>query len=110
MTTDEIMRLARQYCVAFRNYTDIDGNKVSADNARDALRAAIDTATTSITKEDASNYCKILTILGMEEEGDPVAKVAELVEMEMRQNDRDSYQAHSCDIEGCAVCDPCYGL
>lgn len=21
-----------------------------------------------------------------------------------------SYRAHSCDIEGCAVCDPCYGL
>jgi len=23
---------------------------------------------------------------------------------------RPSYSAHSCDIEGCAVCDPTYGL
>ena len=26
------------------------------------------------------------------------------------KKNKESYQAHSCDIEGCAVCDPCYGL
>jgi hypothetical protein len=30
--------------------------------------------------QDANNYCRILTLLGMEEEGDPVAEVASLVE------------------------------
>ena len=28
-----------------------------------------------VTKEDANNYCQILSALGMEEEGDPVQKV-----------------------------------
>ncbi len=32
--------------------------------------------TVEVLKEDASNYSKILRILGMEEEGDPVAEVA----------------------------------
>jgi hypothetical protein len=31
-----------------------------------------------VTKEDANNYCRILTALGMEEEGDPVAEVERL--------------------------------
>ena len=26
------------------------------------------------------------------------------------KKNKESYQEHSCDIEGCAVCDPCYGL
>lgn len=30
--------------------------------------------------EEANNYCKILALLGMEEEGDPVAEVARLLE------------------------------
>lgn len=34
----------------------------------------------SVTKEDANNYCRILTLLGMEEEGDPVEEVRRLVE------------------------------
>lgn len=31
-----------------------------------------------VTTEDANNYSRILTLLGMEEEGDPVAEVAQL--------------------------------
>ena len=33
-----------------------------------------------VTKQDANNYSRILTLLGMEEEGDPVAEVARLKE------------------------------
>ncbi|WP_437881044.1 hypothetical protein [Pseudomonas sp. LRF_L74] len=33
----------------------------------------------SVTREDANNYCLILTVLQMEEEGDPVAEVKRLV-------------------------------
>lgn len=29
----------------------------------------------AVTKEDANNYCRVLTELGMEEEGDPVAGI-----------------------------------
>lgn len=32
----------------------------------------------SVCKEDANRYCEILTLLGMEEEGDPVAEVQRL--------------------------------
>ncbi len=31
-----------------------------------------------VEQEDAENYCRILTMLGMEEEGDPVAKIEQL--------------------------------
>lgn len=31
-----------------------------------------------VTKEDANNYCRVLTALGMEEEGDPVAEIERL--------------------------------
>lgn len=54
-----------------------------------------------VTQEDANNYCRILTALGMEEEGDPVAAVekliaaadddAELAHKAMQE--RDSYKA-----------------
>lgn len=33
----------------------------------------------SVIAEDANNYCRILTALGMEEEGDPVAEVERLI-------------------------------
>lgn len=33
----------------------------------------------SVKKEDANNYCRILAALGMQEEGDPVAKVLNLL-------------------------------
>ena len=33
----------------------------------------------SVTKEDANNYCRILTLLGMEEEGSPVEGVERLI-------------------------------
>ena len=33
----------------------------------------------SVMKEDANNYCRILSALGMEEEGDPVAEVQRLL-------------------------------
>lgn len=32
-----------------------------------------------VTKTDANNYCRILTLLGMEDEGDPVAEVERLL-------------------------------
>ena len=32
-----------------------------------------------VTQEDANNYCRVLTALGMEEEGDPVAKIESLM-------------------------------
>ena len=32
-----------------------------------------------VTKEDAENYCRLLTILGMEEEGSPVEEVERLI-------------------------------
>lgn len=32
----------------------------------------------SVVADEANNYCRILTILGMEEEGDPVAKIQEM--------------------------------
>ena len=35
-----------------------------------------------VMREDANNYCRILHILGMEEEGDPVAEVKRLKEVE----------------------------
>ncbi|MGF6492810.1 hypothetical protein ABIE56_000967 [Luteibacter sp. 621] len=35
-----------------------------------------------VTKEDGNNYCLILSALGMEEEGDPVAEVRRLVDLE----------------------------
>jgi hypothetical protein len=34
-----------------------------------------------VMREDANNYCRILRILGMEEEGDPVAEVKRLKEV-----------------------------
>ncbi|MCD6663472.1 MAG: hypothetical protein LT082_08740 [Comamonas sp.] len=37
---------------------------------------AVDTV--PVTREDANNYCLILSLLGMEEEGDPVAEIARL--------------------------------
>ena len=33
------------------------------------------TAMIEVTQEDGENYCRILSVLGMEEEGDPVAEV-----------------------------------
>jgi hypothetical protein len=43
----------------------------------DELRQAIEQANgmVLVTDGDANNYCQILTVLGMEEEGDPVAEV-----------------------------------
>ncbi len=35
-----------------------------------------------VTREDGNNYCRILRVLGMEEEGDPVAEVRRLVARE----------------------------
>ena len=35
--------------------------------------------TVSVCKTDANNYCRILTALGMEEEGDPVAEIERLI-------------------------------
>lgn len=32
-----------------------------------------------VTTEDADNYCRILSLLGMEEEGDPVARTEQLL-------------------------------
>jgi hypothetical protein len=34
---------------------------------------------TEVTKHDANNYCRVLRVLGMDEEGDPVAKIESLM-------------------------------
>lgn len=44
-----------------------------------AASEAADRAMVSVCREDANNYCRILTLLGMEEEGDPVAEIERLV-------------------------------
>lgn len=38
---DKCMRKAAEWCVAFRNRTDGDGDIAAADDARDALKEAI---------------------------------------------------------------------
>lgn len=35
-------------------------------------------------------------------------KIVELIEK--HEYETSQYEAHSCDIPGCAVCDPCHGL
>ncbi len=35
-------------------------------------------AMVEVTKEDANNYCRVLTALGLEEGGDPVAEIERL--------------------------------
>lgn len=42
-------------------------------------------ALVSVCKTDANNYCRILSILGMEEEGDPVAEVSRLQAIAARE-------------------------
>lgn len=47
--------------------------------ATEALRQEVERLkAAAVTKQDASSYCRILTLLGMEEEGDPVAEVERL--------------------------------
>lgn len=43
-----------------------------------------------VTKKDGSDYCKILSLLGMEEDGDPVAEVARLLEQEQTSADKNN--------------------
>lgn len=40
----------------------------------------------SVNKEDANNYCRILAVLGMEEEGDPVTEVQNLLAASVAQD------------------------
>ncbi|WP_369916486.1 hypothetical protein AB8810_10890 [Xanthomonas sp. NCPPB 3005] len=42
--------------------------------------AAVPVGHVSVIQQDANNYCLILRLLGMEDEGDPVAEVRQLVE------------------------------
>jgi hypothetical protein len=51
---------------------------VLLEDVRAALTGAPDPRMVQVTQEDANNYCRILTALGMEEEGDPVAEVERL--------------------------------
>ena len=48
----------------------------------------------SVTKEDANNYCRILTLLGMEEEGSPVEGVERLISL------RDGMTCGDCNDTG----------
>lgn len=50
-----------------------------------ALAARYPAGQISVATQDATNYCLILTALGMEEEGDPVEAVQELVKARDRQ-------------------------
>lgn len=49
-----------------------------ADWHRTIARAEVTVSERGQPDEDGNNYCRILTILGMEEEGDPVAEVQRL--------------------------------
>lgn len=57
------------------------GGRWEGWQARSALKQASDPtpALIEVTREDGNNYCRILTLLGMEEEGDPVAAVERLL-------------------------------
>ena len=44
-----------------------------------APQPAIPEGMALVTKEDANNYCRILSVLGMEEEGDPISKIETLI-------------------------------
>ena len=48
----------------------------------------------SVAKEDANNYCRILTLLGMEEEGSPVEAVERLISL------RDGMTCGDCNDTG----------
>lgn len=80
----------RQYGKA--GYWPVGTNLFSADQAREmvrymaegipadrAIRQPQAEGMVLVNKEDANNYCLILTELGMEEEGDPVAEVKRLI-------------------------------
>lgn len=68
-----------------RRGDDIHVPVKAANEAREALKSRIRTALAvpadmvEVCAEDANNYCKILTLLGMEEEGDPVDGVRRLI-------------------------------
>jgi hypothetical protein len=53
---------------------------------RQAARSQPAEGTILVAQEDGNNYCLILTALGMEEEGDPVAEVKRLIELSERPN------------------------
>jgi hypothetical protein len=55
--------------------------RVYALQLRAALAARQAPTKPTAQNEDGNNYCRILTILGMEEEGDPVAEVQRLFDM-----------------------------
>jgi phosphoribosylcarboxyaminoimidazole (NCAIR) mutase len=67
-----------------------DANIVSLEKQMDKLiddrrdgspaPAAVPVGHVSVIQQDANNYCLILRLLGMEDEGDPVAEVRQLVE------------------------------
>lgn len=65
----------------------------------------------SVCKEDANNYCRILTVLGMEEEGDPVAAVETLIRDRDNANEAlaklgsESVDAVACRGENCGATD-----
>ena len=55
----------------------IDAIVAASQPPREPVQPLSDTV--SVCKTDANNYCRILTALGMEEEGDPVAEVERLI-------------------------------
>jgi hypothetical protein len=71
----------------------------AAEEAADALQASESAAVPHGTAEDANNYCRILTALGMEEEGDPVAEVHRLIS-ESAAAERDELRAKLAALEG----------
>ncbi|TYK74309.1 hypothetical protein FSY45_19280 [Comamonas sp. Z1] len=59
--------------------SDPEGKLIVAPGPLVAAPAAAAPDMVTVTKEDANNYCRILTALGMEEEGDPIAEVQKLL-------------------------------
>jgi len=81
MTRDEASELAREI---IRHLGIIDAAIDKAITAMEAdappSSASIAVEHVSVIQQDANNYCLILRLLGMEDEGDPVAEVRQLVE------------------------------
>lgn len=60
---------------------------------RPAERIKVPDGMCLVAREDANNYCRILTLLGMEEEGDPVAEIETLLAERVRVPDGDPMEA-----------------
>jgi hypothetical protein len=86
------------------------------NNLREQWDAARQAPTEAPKDEEGNNYCRILTILGMEEEGDPVAEVQRLFDLARQAPDsRDAERLdwlikEECMVENLALSDTRYRI